>query len=55
MEHNILAGKKWAVCGDSFSNGDFKGGTEPLFADGPFVGKRQTYDYLIGERNGMVI
>lgn len=23
---NILYGKKWAVCGDSFTNGDFSGG-----------------------------
>ena len=53
MEHNILYGKKWAVCGDSFSNGDFKGGEEPLFTDGPFAGQRKTYGYLIAARNGM--
>ena len=55
MNGNILYGKKWAVCGDSFSNGDFTGAPEgePLFADGPFAGKRKTYGYLIAERNGM--
>ena len=53
MEHNILYGKKWAVCGDSFSNGDFKGGEEPIFTDGPFAGQRKTYGYLIAARNGM--
>ena len=53
MDHNILYGKKWAVCGDSFSNGDFKGGTEPIFEDGPFAGQRKTYGYLIAARNGM--
>ena len=55
MEHNVLFGKKWAVCGDSFTNGDFKGSAEgePLFADGPFAGKRKTYGYLIAERNAM--
>ena len=53
MDHNILYGKKWAVCGDSFSNGDFKGGTEPIFEDGPFAGPRKTYGYLIAARNGM--
>ena len=55
MEGNILYGKKWAVCGDSFSNGDFKGGEEPIFSEGPYVSQRKTYGYLIGERNGMVI
>jgi hypothetical protein len=55
LNHNILCGKKWAACGDSFTNGDFKGAPEgePLFTDGPFAGKRRTYDYLIAERNGM--
>ena len=55
MNGNTLYGKKWAVCGDSFTNGDFKGAPEgePLFADGPFAGKRKTYGYLIAERNGM--
>ena len=52
-EYNVLYGKKWAVCGDSFSNGDFKGGSEPLFTDGPFAGKRKTYGNLIAARNGM--
>ena len=57
MDNNILCGKKWAACGDSFTNGDFKGSPdgEPLFADGPFAGKRKTYDYLIAERNGMCL
>lgn len=57
MEHNVLYGKKWAVCGDSFTNGDFHGSPEgePLFAEGPFVGKRRTYGYLIAARNGMKI
>lgn len=55
MDGNILFGKKWAVCGDSFTNGDFKGCEEgePLFTDGPFAGCRKTYDYLIAARNGM--
>ncbi len=57
MEHNILYGKKWAVCGDSFTNGDFKGAPdgEPLFTDGPFSGKRKTYGNLIAARNGMTV
>ena len=30
---NILYGKKWAVCGDSFTNGDFSGGYSETFED----------------------
>ena len=41
---NILYGKKWAVCGDSFTNGDFSGGYSETFEDGPFAGKYKTYD-----------
>lgn len=57
MNENLLFGKKWAVCGDSFTNGDFSGAPdgEPLFGDGPFAGKRKTYANLIAERNGMII
>ena len=39
---NILYGKKWAVCGDSFTNGDFSGGYSETFEDGPFAGKYKT-------------
>ena len=42
---NILYGKKWAVCGDSFTNGDFSGGYSETFEDGPFAGKYKTYGY----------
>lgn len=52
---NILYGKKWAVCGDSFTNGDFNGGESEVFEDGPFAGKYKTYGYLIAERNHMII
>lgn len=48
---NILYGKKWAVCGDSFTNGDFSGGYSETFENGPFAGKYKTYGYLIAERN----
>ena len=52
---NILFGKKWAVCGDSFSNGDFHGAEDSgcIFRDGPFAGQMRTYGFLIAERNGM--
>ena len=52
---NILYGKKWAVCGDSFTNGDFSGGYSETFEDGPFAGKYKTYGYLIAERNQMTV
>lgn len=53
---NILEGKKWAVCGDSFSNGDFTGSTEDnTISDGLYAGKNKVYGYLIGNRNNMII
>lgn len=52
---NILYGKKWAVCGDSFTNGDFSGGESECFESGPFAGKYKTYGYLIADRNQMEI
>lgn len=57
MEKDVLCGKKWAVCGDSFSNGDFSGAPDgvPTFTEGRFAGKAKTYGYLIAERTGMEI
>lgn len=57
MDGNVLYAKKWAVCGDSFTNGDFKLSPEgePIFENGPFAGCRKTYDYLIAQRNHMRI
>ena len=54
---NILKGKKWAVCGDSFSSGDFKGLNEDeyLIKEGKYAGKKAVYGYLIGNRNDMEI
>lgn len=54
---NILYNKKWAVIGDSFTNGDFTGyiGDTTIREDGPYKGKPATYDYLIGNRNEMII
>ena len=57
MEKDILFGKKWAVCGDSFSNGDFSGAPDgvPTFKEGRFAGRAKTYGFLIAERTGMEI
>ena len=52
---NILYGKKWAVCGDSFYKWRFSGGYSETFEDGPFAGKYKTYGYLIAEKNHMTV
>lgn len=53
---NILENKKWAVCGDSFSHGDFTGLTDGFtIEDGIYKGKNKVYGYLIGNRNNMII
>ncbi len=48
---NILYKKKWAVCGDSFTNG----ATENRLPKGKYVGQRIVYPYIIGNRNEMNI
>lgn len=54
--YNVLRGKKWAVIGDSFSNGDFTGSQEDyIIREGKYTGKNAVYGYLIGNRNGMEI
>lgn len=55
-EMNTLYKKKWAVCGDSFSNGDFNGSSVPFTLEGGmYKGKNKVYGYLIGNRNLMNI
>lgn len=54
--YNVLYRKKWACCGDSFSAGDFTGVSEPTTIEyGLYKGKPKIYDYLIGNRNNMII
>ncbi len=52
---NILSGKKWCACGDSFTQGDFTGlqESEYLLQDGKYAGKNAVYPYIIGNRNDM--
>ena len=55
---SILTGKRWAVCGDSFSHGDFTG--YPVPADGKiknglYKGSNAVYSYFIGNRTGMSV
>lgn len=48
---NVLYGKKWAVCGDSFTDGVL--GT--VIGEGKYADKSVVYPYLIGNRNNMDI
>lgn len=50
IANNILASKKWAHCGDSFSHY-----TNAQFSSGTFSGKDKTFPRLIAERNGMTL
>lgn len=51
---NVLHGKKWVVCGDSNTNGDFTGYSgQTTFIDGPFIGQKMVYPRFIAERNSM--
>ena len=48
--HNALSGKKWVVCGDSFTNGLEQ---NTLIPEGRYRGHRSVYPYLIANRNDM--
>ena len=48
---NVLYGKKWAVCGDSFTDGVLN----TTIQTGKYTGHRIVYPYLIGNRNNMDI
>ena len=50
---NILYGKKWAVCGDSFTNSGGTGTTMP--AGTKYAGQPFTYPWIIGNRQNMTI
>lgn len=48
---NVLYGKKWAVCGDSFTEGVLN----TTIQTGKYTGQKIVYPYLIGNRNNMDI
>lgn len=50
IRNDTLYGKKWAVCGDSFTNG---GGTGTTIQSGKYAGKNYTYPWLIGNRTNI--
>lgn len=49
---NPLYGKKWAVCGDSFTN---SGGTGTTMGSGKYATRPYTYPWIIGTRADMEI
>lgn len=49
--YDILNGKKWAVCGDSFTEGPGTG----KITSGRYANKNHVYPYLIGNRCNMTI
>lgn len=51
-EKPVLSGKKWVVCGDSFTEGD---GIVELLSSGIYKGRKSTYPWLIGNRNNIDI
>lgn len=48
-----LSGKKWCVCGDSFSYGGYS--PMNIFDDGKYAGARKVYPYYIGNRTDIDI
>lgn len=55
---SVLTGKKWAVCGDSYSEGDYSDEssvTSYTIRKGKYFGELCVYPYLIGNRTGVDI
>ena len=57
---NVLYGKKWVACGDSFTAGgyDASDGFDKsvyIYQDGRFAGQQKVYPFMIGLRNDMNI
>lgn len=56
LRSNVLWEKKWVACGDSFTEGDFKGSDEEYtFDDEPYQGEKKVYPFFIGRRNRMTV
>lgn len=51
VSSNVLYGKKWVACGDSFT----VGGSSGEFTEGPYAGVDISYPYFVGMRNNMEI
>lgn len=50
---NVLHGKKWVACGDSFTEGDFHNSLtdDYTFTSGLYAGENKVYPFWIGRRN----
>ena len=57
LNGNVLFGKKWVACGDSFTQGAFDHAPVDDYhiTEGPYEGQLKVYPYIIGNRNGMNI
>ena len=55
VNSNPLFGKKWAVCGDSFSAGGTPAEEDGKFTEGMFIGQPKVYSRFIAERNNMIL
>ena len=53
QKSNVLWGKKWVACGDSFTEGAFQGieGEDTTFSEGLYAGEKKVYPFFIGRRN----
>lgn len=49
--NDSLYGKKWAVCGDSFTHGS----KSAKFTEGKYTGRNKVYPYFIGNRTGIEV
>ena len=54
---NVLNGKKWVACGDSFTHGDYSNSpvNDYTLRTGKYAGQLKVYPFLIGNRNNMEI
>ena len=57
QKSNVLWGKKWVACGDSFTEGDFTNSPDEdfIFTEGLYQGEKKVYPFFIGRRNHMTI
>jgi len=50
---NMLTGKKWYACGDSFTADGYGTSDQPKFEEGLYTGKNKVYPFYIGRRCGI--
>lgn len=50
---NMLTGKKWYACGDSFTADGYGTNDQPKFEEGLHAGKNKVYPFYIGRRCGI--